>query len=60
MTHAKNRALREELYRANITRASSGEINNAPIIDQVWVRTHSLKGEGGWVALHGRGWRGIC
>ncbi|GFH26617.1 putative cytosolic oligopeptidase A, partial [Haematococcus lacustris] len=35
MTHAKSRALREELYRANITRASSGEGSNVPIIDQV-------------------------
>ncbi|GAB4814977.1 hypothetical protein N2152v2_002023 [Parachlorella kessleri] len=35
MTHAKNRPLREEMYRANITRASSGDINNTPIIDRV-------------------------
>lgn len=35
MTHAKNRALREELYRASITRASSGDINNEPIIEKV-------------------------
>ena len=37
MTHARNRALREELYRANITRASVGDIDNTPIIEQVRV-----------------------
>uniref|UniRef100_A0A7N0TIE4 oligopeptidase A n=1 Tax=Kalanchoe fedtschenkoi TaxID=63787 RepID=A0A7N0TIE4_KALFE len=35
MQHAKNRALREELYRAYITRASSGDLDNTPIIDQI-------------------------
>jgi len=35
MTHAKNRALREEMYRAYISRASSGDIDNTPIIDKV-------------------------
>jgi Zn-dependent oligopeptidase len=35
LTHAKNRALREELYRANITRASSDKLDNSPIIEQV-------------------------
>lgn len=35
MTHAKNRALREEMYRAYITRASAGELDNSPIIEQV-------------------------
>ncbi|EFN52299.1 hypothetical protein CHLNCDRAFT_139059 [Chlorella variabilis] len=34
MTHAKNRALREEMYRASITRASSGDIDNTPIIEK--------------------------
>lgn len=29
------RALREEMYRANITRASSGEKDNSPIIEKV-------------------------
>ena len=29
------RALREEMYRANITRASSGEQDNSPIIEKV-------------------------
>lgn len=35
MQHARNRALREEIYRAFVTRASSGDINNTPIIDQI-------------------------
>lgn len=33
--HHACRALREELYRANITRASGGDIDNSPIIDQI-------------------------
>ncbi len=32
MEHGRNRDLREKLYRANISRASSGELDNAPII----------------------------
>ena len=35
MTHAKNRELRETMYRANITRASSGDIDNSPLIEKV-------------------------
>nr|GEV15238.1 probable cytosolic oligopeptidase A [Tanacetum cinerariifolium] len=35
MQHAKNRALREEIYRAYVTRASSGDLDNTPIIDQI-------------------------
>lgn len=33
--HSKNRPLREELYRAFITRASSGDSDNTPIIQQI-------------------------
>jgi oligopeptidase A len=33
--HAKNRTLREEVYRAYITRASSGDLDNTPIIEQI-------------------------
>ncbi|PPR80684.1 hypothetical protein GOBAR_AA40030 [Gossypium barbadense] len=33
--HARNRALREEVYRAYITRASSGDLDNTPIINQI-------------------------
>ncbi|KAK8488001.1 hypothetical protein V6N13_028997 [Hibiscus sabdariffa] len=35
MQHACNRALREEVYRAHITRASSGDLDNTPIINQI-------------------------
>lgn len=35
MQHAKNRSLREEVYYAYITRASSGEMDNTSIIDQI-------------------------
>ncbi|KAG9140890.1 hypothetical protein Leryth_010425 [Lithospermum erythrorhizon] len=35
MQHAKNRTLREEVYRAFITRASSGDMDNTAIIDQI-------------------------
>jgi len=33
--HARNRSLREELYRAYVTRASTGKLDNTPIIDQI-------------------------
>lgn len=33
--HATNRALREELYRAFVTRASTGSCDNTPIIDRI-------------------------
>jgi oligopeptidase A len=35
MQHARNRALREELYLAYITRASSGTLDNTPIINRI-------------------------
>lgn len=35
LQHAKSRALREELYLANIKRASSGDVDNTPIINKV-------------------------
>lgn len=35
MQHAKNRALREEIYRAYITRASSGELDNTQVIEEI-------------------------
>nr|DAD22195.1 TPA_asm: hypothetical protein HUJ06_023658 [Nelumbo nucifera] len=35
MQHARNRSLREEIYRAYVTRASSGDLDNTPIIDQI-------------------------
>lgn len=41
LQHAKNRDLREALYRAYITRASSGDVDNGPLIE----RTLALKRE---------------
>lgn len=35
MQHAHNRTLREQLYRAYITRASGGEYDNTPLIDEI-------------------------
>ena len=35
MQHAQNRALREEVYRAYLTRASSVELDNTNIISQI-------------------------
>ncbi|MQL83897.1 hypothetical protein Taro_016388 [Colocasia esculenta] len=35
MQHAKNRSLREEVYRAYVTRASSGDLDNTVIINQI-------------------------
>ncbi|KAI3937275.1 hypothetical protein MKW92_035162 [Papaver armeniacum] len=35
MHHSRNRSLREEVYRARITRASVGETDNSPIIDEI-------------------------
>lgn len=35
MQHAKNRSLREEVYRAYVMRASSGNLDNTPIIGQI-------------------------
>lgn len=41
MTHCENRELREEVYRAFLSRASSGEVDNTPIIE----RTLALRQE---------------
>ncbi|KAI3451847.1 hypothetical protein Pfo_008512 [Paulownia fortunei] len=35
MQHAKNRTLREEVYRVYVSRASSGDLDNTAIIDQI-------------------------
>eukprot|EP00252_Welwitschia_mirabilis_P002388 TRINITY_DN1232_c0_g1_i1.p1 TRINITY_DN1232_c0_g1~~TRINITY_DN1232_c0_g1_i1.p1 ORF type:complete len:803 (-),score=167.24 TRINITY_DN1232_c0_g1_i1:385-2511(-) len=35
MQHVKNRCLREELYLAYITRASTGELDNTPVIEEI-------------------------
>lgn len=35
MQHCRNRALREKVYRAYITRASEGDVDNTPLIPQI-------------------------
>lgn len=35
MQDSQERSLREELYRAYVSRASSGDFNNTPIIEQI-------------------------
>ncbi|XP_057961566.1 probable cytosolic oligopeptidase A isoform X2 [Malania oleifera] len=35
MQHAQNRSLREEVYRAYVSRASSGDLDNTAIIDKI-------------------------
>lgn len=35
MQHSRNRSQRETVYRAFVSRASSGELNNAPLIDEI-------------------------
>ena len=35
MQHARNRSLRKEVYQAYVTRASSGDLDNTEIIDQI-------------------------
>lgn len=44
MQHLKSRALREQLYRAYVTRASSGERDNAPIIKRILEIKKELAG----------------
>ena len=35
MEHARRRDLREQLYRAYVTRASAGDVDNAPLIEEI-------------------------
>lgn len=44
MLHAKNRSLREELYKAYLSRASSDDIDNTPVIARyVWLSILGLE-----------------
>ena len=41
LTHADNRSLRETVYSAQVSRASSGELDNTPLIEEILdLRTH--------------------
>jgi oligopeptidase A len=35
LTHADDRSLRESVYRAHVSRASQGELDNAPLIEEI-------------------------
>lgn len=42
MMHSRNRDAREKLYRASTTRASTGSIDNTPILERLLVLKHEL------------------
>ena len=42
LEHAERRDLREQLYRAHITRASEGELDNTPITRRILVLRHEM------------------
>ena len=42
MKHAQSRARREELYRASITKASAGALDNTPLIDRILALRREL------------------
>ena len=44
LEHGACRPLREKLYRANITRASSGNLDNTPILEQILALRHEMAG----------------
>ena len=42
LEHGENRERRESLYRAYVTRASSGDLDNTPIIDEILACRHEM------------------
>ena len=42
MMYSQNRAAREQLYRASVTRASCGKIDNTPLIEEILSARHTL------------------
>ncbi len=54
MTYAENRSLREELYKAFVSRASKDDINNNPIIEEILelrLKQATLLGYKNWAEL---------
>ncbi len=54
ITHAKNRALREKIYKAHVSRASEGKFNNKQLIEEILsIRTDQAKclGYDSWADL---------
>jgi oligopeptidase A len=55
MEHCRNRALREQIYRAYITRASSGDFDNAPLLEELRsVSIDAAKNDLDELAAHAR------
>jgi oligopeptidase A len=44
LEHASRRDLRERLYRAHVTRAGSGELDNTPLIERILALRHEMAG----------------
>ncbi len=44
LEHGACRALREQLYRASITRASAGELDNTPVLEQILALRQEMAG----------------
>jgi len=44
LEHGRDRALRERLYRASITRASSGGLDNTPVLERILALRHEMAG----------------
>jgi oligopeptidase A len=44
LKHARNRRLREEIYRAHVTRASSGELDNRALVERTLALRHEMAG----------------
>ena len=42
LEHGERRELREQLYRAYVTRAGSGELDNGPLIDRILALRHEM------------------
>ncbi len=51
MMHSRNRGAREQLYRAYVTRASSGETDNTPLIEQSLSLRRELAGLLGYASF---------
>lgn len=44
LEHGERRDLREQLYRAYVTRAGSGELDNTPLIERILALRHEMAG----------------
>ena len=54
LKYSQRRDLREQVYRAQVSRASSGELNNLPLIERIlslWLRQAQLLGYANWAEV---------